>query len=105
MYDTNGLTLNDLYPYGQQHGDAAGTGYTLPELLQPINNLIGLGSHGVTATSYQVSCILHSYTYTSYGIPACPLRHESHHYRIARKFSGEFKLAVQNKTNNNINHQ
>ena len=63
MYDTNGLTLNDLYPYGEQHGDTAETGYTLPEaeLLQPINNLIGLGSHGVTATSYQVSCI-HSYT-------------------------------------------
>ena len=63
MYDTNGLTLNDLYPYGKQHGDTAGTGYNLPEaeLLEPINNLIGLGSHGVTANSYQVSCI-HSYT-------------------------------------------
>ena len=47
LYDTNGLTLNDLYPYGQQNGDTARTRANLPEtpLLEPINNLIGLGSH------------------------------------------------------------
>ena len=63
MYDTNGLTLNDLYPYGQQHGDTVRTRVDLPEapLLAPINNLIGLGSHGLTATTYRVSCI---YTHT-----------------------------------------
>ena len=63
MYDTNGLTLNDLYPYGEQHGDATKTKADLPEapLLELINNLIGLGSHGLTATTYIVSCI-HSYT-------------------------------------------
>ena len=63
MYDTNGLTLNDLYPYGQEHGDATRTNGDLPiaPLLEPINNIIELGSHGLTATRYRVSCI-HSYT-------------------------------------------
>ena len=63
MYDTNGLTLNDLYPYGEQNGDTAGTGNPIlgAELLQPIDNIIGLGSNGLKANGYQVSCI-HSYT-------------------------------------------
>ena len=57
MYDTNGLTLNDLYPYGQEHGDTAETNGDLPiaPLLAPIDNLIGLPSHNPTATRYQVS--------------------------------------------------
>ena len=57
MYGTNGLTLNGLYPYGEQHGDTTRTGYDLSTatLLQPIYNLIGLGSHGLTATKYLVS--------------------------------------------------
>ena len=55
MYDTNGLTLNDLYPYGEQNGDAAMTNGDLPTapLLEPINKLTGFPSH--TATRYQVS--------------------------------------------------
>ena len=63
MYDTNGLTLNDLYPYGEEHGDTARTGENLPTapLLEPIDNLIGLGPRGLSATAYNVSCI-HSYT-------------------------------------------
>ena len=63
MYDTNGLTLNDLYPYGEEHGDAASTGSDLPiaPLLEPINNIIGLGSHGLTATRYRVSCTIFSH--------------------------------------------
>ena len=57
MYDTNGLTLNDLYPYGQQHGDAASTGSDLliAPLLEPVNKLTGFPSHNPTATRYQVS--------------------------------------------------
>ena len=57
MYDTNGLTLNDLYPYGEQNGDTAMTNGDLPTapLLEPIDNIIGLGPHGLTATRYQVS--------------------------------------------------
>ena len=57
MYDTNGLTLNDLYPYGQEHGDTARTGADLPEapLLEPINNFIVFGSVRLTATRYSVS--------------------------------------------------
>ena len=68
MYDTNGLTLNDLYPYGEEHGDTARTANDLPaaKLLQPIDNLIGLGLNGLTATIYQVSCI-YSYTLAMYA--------------------------------------
>ena len=57
MYDTNGLTLNDLYPYGQEHGDTARTNSDLPTapLLEPINNLIGFGPQNLIATKYQVS--------------------------------------------------
>ena len=57
MYDTNGLTLNDLYPYGQEHGDTARTGSDPPTapLLEPINNFIVFGSAGLTATRYKVS--------------------------------------------------
>ena len=57
MYYTNGLTLNDLYPYGKTHGDAVKTGYDLPRagLLKPINNFIGFSSVGKKAYSYQVS--------------------------------------------------
>ena len=57
MYDTNGLTLNDLYPYGEQHGDTTRTNDDLPktELLQPIDNLIGFDPHNLIATKYQVS--------------------------------------------------
>ena len=56
VYDTNGLTLNDLYPYGEQNGDTAMTNGDLPiaPLLEPIDNIIELGSHGLTATRYQV---------------------------------------------------
>ena len=62
MYDTNGLTLNDLYPYGQEHGDAVRTNGDLPiaPLLEPINNIIGLESHNPTATRYQVSIMMKS---------------------------------------------
>ena len=60
MYGTNGLTLNGLYPYGEQHGDTTRTGYDLSTatLLQPIYNLIGLGSHGLTATKIISSQLL-----------------------------------------------
>ena len=64
MYDTNGLTLNDLYPYGEQEGDTARTDDDLPflPLLEPIDNIIGLGSHGLTATTYRVSCMYYLFT-------------------------------------------
>ena len=57
MYDTNGLTLNDLYPYGEQNGDTARIRGDLPHapLLQPIDNLIILGSAGITVNKYTVS--------------------------------------------------
>ena len=57
MYDTNGLTLNDFYPYGEEHGDAKRTNGDLPvtPLLGSINNLIGFDPHNLTATKYQVS--------------------------------------------------
>ena len=56
MYDTNGLTLNDLYPYGQEHGDTAETNGNLPfiPLLEPIDNLVGFGPYNLTATKYVV---------------------------------------------------
>ena len=57
MYDTNGLTLNDFYPYGEEHGDTAKTGSDLPgvALSEPIDNLIGFGPHNLIATKYEVS--------------------------------------------------
>ena len=57
MYDTNGLTLNDFYPYGEQNGDAARTEVDLPSvtLPEPIDNFIVFGSAGLTATRYRVS--------------------------------------------------
>ena len=57
MYDTNGLTLNDLYPYGEQHGDAARTNGDLPitPLPEPIDNLIGFGPRSLIANRYEVS--------------------------------------------------
>ena len=63
MYDTNGLTLNDLYPYGEQHRDTVKTGNSeiVAPLLQPINNLIKLGPNGLRATTFIVSCSLYSY--------------------------------------------
>ena len=41
---TNGLTLNDLYPYGTEHGDTMNTGDSpsLAPLLAPIDNLVAL---------------------------------------------------------------
>ena len=76
MYDTNGLTLDDLYPYGEEHGDTARTANDLPKakLLQPIDNLIGLGLNGLTATSYQVSYI---FVHTSYGMQLVIYMHDS----------------------------
>ncbi|XP_019857605.1 PREDICTED: uncharacterized protein LOC109585903 [Amphimedon queenslandica] len=58
---TNGLTLNDLYPYGTEHGDTMRTGDSPPIApLQPsIDNLVGLGPAGLTATRYRV--ILNGY--------------------------------------------
>ena len=40
LYDTNGLTLDDFYPYGEQHGDTAKTNENLPILLHCLNQLI-----------------------------------------------------------------
>ena len=48
MYDTNGLTLNDFYPYGEEHGDTTETNF-IP-LLEPIDNLIEFGPYNLTAT-------------------------------------------------------
>ena len=56
MYDTNGLTLNDFYPYGEQNGDTARTGadLSITPLLEPIDNLVGFGPYNLTATKYVV---------------------------------------------------
>ena len=57
MYDTNGLTLDDFYPYGEQHGDTVKANENLPiaPLLEPINNLIEFGPRNLKATRYEVS--------------------------------------------------
>ncbi|XP_019857614.1 PREDICTED: uncharacterized protein LOC109585911 [Amphimedon queenslandica] len=52
---TNGLTLNDLYPYGTQHGDTMRTGSSVSGVfLAPIDNLVAFGPAGATATDYRV---------------------------------------------------
>uniref|UniRef100_A0A1X7TWA5 NIDO domain-containing protein n=1 Tax=Amphimedon queenslandica TaxID=400682 RepID=A0A1X7TWA5_AMPQE len=53
---TNGLTLNDLYPYGTQHGDTMRTGSSLPgvSIQPPINNFVRLSPAGLTVTGYRV---------------------------------------------------
>ena len=62
---TSGLTLNDLYPYGTEHGDTMRTGENdLPAapLLAPIDNLVAPGPDGLsTATEYQVSIYTHTH--------------------------------------------
>ena len=57
MYDTNGLTLDDFYPYGEQHEDTVKANENLPiaPLLEPINNLIEFGLRNLKATRYEVS--------------------------------------------------
>ena len=57
MHDTNGLTLDDFYPYGEQHEDTVKANENLPiaPLLEPINNLIEFGLRNLKATRYEVS--------------------------------------------------
>ncbi|XP_019859865.1 PREDICTED: uncharacterized protein LOC109588119 [Amphimedon queenslandica] len=54
---TNGLTLNDLYPYGTENGDTMRTGANnLPRvsIQPPIDNFIRFGPAGLTVARYQV---------------------------------------------------
>uniref|UniRef100_A0A1X7TXA4 NIDO domain-containing protein n=1 Tax=Amphimedon queenslandica TaxID=400682 RepID=A0A1X7TXA4_AMPQE len=53
---TNGLTLSDLYPYGTELGDtiSSESSITYKPLQPSIDNLVRLGSVGLTATRYHV---------------------------------------------------
>ncbi|XP_019862823.1 PREDICTED: uncharacterized protein LOC109591545 [Amphimedon queenslandica] len=54
---TNGLSLNDLYPYGTEHGDTMSTRYiglSEKSIQPPIDNFVRFGQAGFTLQYYSV---------------------------------------------------